>query len=113
MTKQETIKVITLLMFSYPSQDKLKDEETLKGMVSVWTEFFKDDDAKVVLKACQKHIVTSKWFPSIAEIKALVNELVTEAYNQKLEYLSRNRTIKISFTAKKQIGGSGNEIETH
>ena len=113
MTKQETIKVITLLMFSYPSQDKLKEEETLKGMVAVWSECFKDDDVNVVLKACKKHIISSKWFPSIAEIKALIDKLVTDEYNAKLEILSRGLRIEISSVEHKQIGGKENENETH
>ena len=113
MTKQETIKVITLLIMSYPSQDKLKEEETLKGMVAVWSECFKDDDVNVVLKACKKHIISNKWFPSIAEIKALVDELVTNANNTLLEILSRGIKIEISSVEHKQIGGKENENETH
>ena len=69
MTEQETIKVVTIIVMSYPSTDKFKDEATLKGMVAVWKTIFKDDDAKLVEMAVQKHISVSKWPPSIAEVR--------------------------------------------
>ena len=55
MTEQETIKVITLIVMSYPSNDKFKDEDNIKGMVAVWKTIFKDDDVRVVEMAVQKH----------------------------------------------------------
>lgn len=69
MTEQETIKVVTIIVMSYPSSEKFKDETTLKGMVAVWKNIFKDDDAKLVEFAVQKHISVNKWPPSIAEIR--------------------------------------------
>lgn len=69
MTEQETVQIITLIVMSYPSNEKLKDETTLKGMVSVWKVIFKDDDARLVETAVQKHIVSNKWPPSIAEVR--------------------------------------------
>lgn len=69
MTEQETIKVITLIVMSYPSNDKFKDEDNIKGMVAVWKTIFKDDDVRVVEMAVQKHISINKWPPSIAEVR--------------------------------------------
>lgn len=69
MTEAETIKVVTIIVMSYPSSEKFKDETTLKGMVAVWKNIFKDDDAKLVEFAVQKHISVNKWPPSIAEIR--------------------------------------------
>ena len=69
MTESETIKVVTIIVMSYPSSEKFKDETTLKGMVAVWKNIFKDDDAKLVEFAVQKHISVNKWPPSIAEIR--------------------------------------------
>lgn len=69
MTEKETIKVVTLIVMSYPSNDKFKDETTLNGMVAVWKNIFKDDNAKLVEMAVQKHISVNKWPPSIAEIR--------------------------------------------
>lgn len=69
MTEPETIKIVTLIVMSYPSSDKFKDETSLKGMVAVWKTIFKDDNAQLVEMAVQKHISVNKWPPSIAEIR--------------------------------------------
>lgn len=69
MTKQEVIKVVTLIVMSYPASERFKDEATLQGMTSVWTQMFKDDNPRLVELAVQRHIATSKWPPSIAEIR--------------------------------------------
>lgn len=69
MTEKETAKIVTIIVMSYPSNEKFKDETTLKGMVEVWKNIFKDDDAKLVEFAVQKHIASNKWPPSIAEIR--------------------------------------------
>ena len=69
MTEHETIKVVTLIVMSYPSSEKFKDETSLKGMVAVWKTIFKDDNAQLVEMAVQKHISVNKWPPSIAEIR--------------------------------------------
>lgn len=69
MTEQETIKIVTLIVMSYPSSEKFKDETSLKGMVAVWKTIFMDDDARLVEMAVQKHISTNKWPPSIAEVR--------------------------------------------
>lgn len=75
MTEQETIKVVTLIVMSYPSSEKFKDETSLKGMVAVWKTIFKDDNAQLVEMAVQKHISVNKWPPSIAEIREQMIEL--------------------------------------
>lgn len=69
MTEKETVKIITLIVMSYPAVEKLKDENTLKGMIAVWKNIFKDDDARTVEIAVQKHIAVNKWPPSIAEVR--------------------------------------------
>lgn len=69
MTKQEVVKVVTLIVMSYPASERFKDESALQGMTSVWTQMFKDDNPRLVELAIQRHIATSKWPPSIAEIR--------------------------------------------
>lgn len=69
MTKQETVKVVTLIVMAYPAAEKLKDENTITAMVEVWANIFKDDNPRLVELAVQKHIATNKWPPNIAEIR--------------------------------------------
>lgn len=67
MTKKEVIEAITLIVMSYPAS--FKDETTVQAMSEVWYRMFKDDNPKLVALAVQKHISTSKWPPSIAEVR--------------------------------------------
>lgn len=76
MTEKETIKIITLIVMSYPAADKFKDDNTVKAMVGVWSRLFADDDPGIVELAVQRHIVTSKWPPSIAEVREQMATLV-------------------------------------
>lgn len=69
MTERETVKVVTMIVMSYPAAEKFKDENTIKATVNIWKAMFKDDNARLVELAVQKHIATNKWPPSIAEIR--------------------------------------------
>ncbi len=74
MTEQETIKIVTLIVMSYPTTDKF-NENTVKAMVGVWKQMFKDDNPRIVELAVQKHIATNKWVPSVAEIREIIAEI--------------------------------------
>ena len=68
MTEKETLNIIASIVASYPSYEKLNDA-AISGMVKVWQRMFKDDDAKLVGLAVAQHIATSKWPPSVSEIR--------------------------------------------
>lgn len=75
MTKKQTIELFAILVAAYPNFDKFKDEEQVAGMVNVWANIFADDDAAIVGMATKKHIATSKWPPSIAEIRDIMTDI--------------------------------------
>lgn len=66
MTKNEILDVVQVLAMAYP--DKIK-VENIAPMATAWYAYFKDDDARTVNTAVSKHIATSQWLPSIAEIR--------------------------------------------
>lgn len=66
MTKGEILDVVQVLAMAYP--DKLK-AENIAPMATAWFAYFKDDEASVVEAAVAKHVATSQWLPSIAEIR--------------------------------------------
>lgn len=75
MTKTDAAKLIAIVVTAYPNFDKFKDAEAVKATVSLWAMMFSDDDSGLVGLAVQKHIATSKWPPSVAEIRELMLEL--------------------------------------
>ncbi len=76
MTEQETVKIVTLIVMSYPATERFKDENTVKAMVAVWSNIFKDDQYKLVELAVQKHISVNKWPPNIAEIREIMADVM-------------------------------------
>lgn len=95
MTKEETIKLIGIITMAYPNFDKFRDEKHIRSMVSVWADMFSEDDAGLVALAVKEHISTSKWPPSIAEIRELMTRIANpdiippgEAWEVVSKYLS-------------------------
>lgn len=75
MTNAETVKLIGLMVVAYPNYDKFKDEKHVHGTVALWGQMFAEDDFNLVQLALEKHIATSKWPPSIAEIRDLLADI--------------------------------------
>ena len=76
MTREETIKLIGIITMAYPNFDKFRDEKHIRSMVSVWADMFAEDEAGLVALAIKEHISTSKWPPSIAEIRELMTRIL-------------------------------------
>lgn len=72
MTREDTIRVIGVITAAYPNSDKFRDEKLIRSMVAVWSDMFSEDDAGLVALAVKEHISTSKWPPSIAEIREIM-----------------------------------------
>jgi len=75
MTRSDAIKLVGLVVTAYPNSDKFSDSAAIDNTVSLWAEFFTDDDVAVVAMALKKHIAISKWPPSIAEIKEIMLDI--------------------------------------
>ena len=72
MTRDEIIKAVGVIAMAYPAAERFREEKQLRNMVAVWAEFFATDDAGLVMMAIRQHISTSKWPPSIAEIRDIM-----------------------------------------
>ena len=75
MTKADAAKLVAIVVTAYPNYDKFKDEAAVTATVSLWATMFQADDGRIVALALNKHIATSKWPPSVAEIRELMLEL--------------------------------------
>lgn len=70
MTRAETTKIIMFLADNYDSiNEKIKNENRANSIVNMWYSCFEDIDYKLVLRAIQKTIITSKYPPTISEIR--------------------------------------------
>jgi len=67
-------RLIGIIITAYPNIDKYSDE-IIEAMTNTWALMFADDDCKLVTAAVMKHIATSKWAPSIAEIRSIMVDI--------------------------------------
>jgi len=57
---------------------KLYDKEMDKETMMMWLSFFKEENIENFKQAINKHIKTSKYFPTIADIKSNIYDLTHE-----------------------------------
>lgn len=71
MTKQETQKIMAVLVIAYPSFYRGTTDKDLNAAVNLWTEMFADDSYTEVSRAVKALIATKKdtWPPNIGQVK--------------------------------------------
>lgn len=69
MTLQETLAVMKILSVTYPRDAAYNDPAKVANTAEVWTMLLEDLPAPLVLAAVKKHCLTSKFPPTIAEIR--------------------------------------------
>lgn len=89
MNKEEFIKTLT-------GAGKLYDKELDEEAIKIWLSFFKDNTIEEFRQAMKEHIKTSRYFPTIADIKSKIyniknpNETNMELWDKLLEALGRS-----------------------
>lgn len=69
MTRQEAIKIMTILKTAYPNFYKDYSKEELNAAIDLWATMFVDEHPKIVTEAVKALICTHKYPPTIADIK--------------------------------------------
>ena len=117
MTSEEFGQLALLLKASYSGQNFLSDKETIR----VWFELLKDMDFNTCKNAVMRHISTSKFPPTIADIRCVASEnkhindneaeeawvLVYKAIGNSI-YNSVEEYNKLPKLVQKTVGGSEN-----
>lgn len=87
MTREETLGIMAVLKAAYPNFYKEMKRSEAEGIVSLWTEMFKDDPVNVVAMAVKAHIATDKkgFPPHIGAIKDSIVKLKTPDEMTELE----------------------------
>ena len=69
MTRDDVKKIFALMILAYPSMSEITTEK-----IDIWHELLSDIDFEAAEKAVKEHIKTSRFVPTIAEIREAVNE---------------------------------------
>lgn len=89
MNKNEIKAMVFMLNSAYPSQVRPMSETEQRAQLTLWHEMFRDDDSEVVGRAVKRIIGTSRFYPSIADIrKAVLQETLPDLNEQFDELLS-------------------------
>lgn len=81
MTKRDVIGLMAILETAYPNYYAKQTEQKRMEAAALWCELFKDDHAELVAAAVKTIIVgnESPYPPNIAQIKAKMHDLTSEA----------------------------------
>ena len=74
MTLQDITMILSVLNASYPNAFKGQTENEALIMRNLWYSKFKNVSANVMNKAIQTHINQSKYMPTIAEVRDLLDD---------------------------------------
>ena len=80
MTQKEALQLLAVLKAAYPNSYKGMTHKEATGTANVWYMQFADMPADIVAMALNKLIATSKFPPTIAEVKEKITSLHWEAY---------------------------------
>ena len=91
MTKEETTVILAAITAAYPNAYKNMSAEEARAVVTVWAIQFHEMPADIVFMAVNKAIATSKFPPTIAEVKQKISGIYWEAYG----HMNENRFAKL------------------
>lgn len=80
MTKEETLELMAILKAAYPNSYNGMTKQEAIGVVTVWALHFADVPADIVFMALQKAISSSKFPPSINEVKLKLQDVYWDAF---------------------------------
>lgn len=83
MTKKEAVQMLAILKAAYPNSYRGMSKEEATGTINIWAMQFAAMPADIVLMALNKLIASSKFPPTVAEVKDKIGTLHWEAYEQK------------------------------
>lgn len=78
MTREETIKILSILRAAYPSFYKTMTKDEAEGTIQLWSSMFLDEDYRLVSEAVKAHIATDEngYPPVIGQIKKKIRQIM-------------------------------------
>ncbi|NDO45988.1 replicative helicase loader/inhibitor [Clostridium sp. MD294] len=77
MTREEIVQVLAVLKANYSGALKDMTRQEAEGKINIWITMFADTDREIMNLAVQKIIATSKYFPTVAEVREVIAEINT------------------------------------
>lgn len=78
MTRDEALKIITMIKASYPNAYNSFDENDIMLSSTIWAVQFAQTDYNAVYKATNYYLSVGKFPPTIADIKEIINDMLSD-----------------------------------
>ena len=87
MTREETIKILSILKAAYPSFYKAMTKDEAEGTIQLWSSMFVEEDYRLVAEAVKAHIATDEkgYPPVIGVIKKQIRNILQPKEMTELE----------------------------
>lgn len=75
MTREDIVQFLAVLQANYSGALKDITRQEAEGKINLWMTMFADTDKEIMNLAIQKIIATSKYFPTVAEVREVLAEI--------------------------------------
>ena len=99
MNIKETSAIMDVLSIAYPNYYRGLHPDDIKKAIALWTEMFKDNEARMVTAAVKALIATSEstYPPNIGQVKAYIRKIYgSEEMNEMAAWAEVRRAVKRS-----------------
>lgn len=111
MTREETIKLLSVLKAAYPNSYKGMTKDEANGAISVWAMQFSNIPADIVFIAVNKIISSSPFPPAISEVREKLRGLYYEAKSMLDEHEYATKGFKITDDPDEEPAIFGNPLD--
>ncbi len=93
-TKNDVERIIAMLSLAYPSYESHKTPQQICATIDLYHRFLRDVETPILEAAAMQHITSSKWFPSVYELREAALSLVNHGESSAEEaWLEVKKTI--------------------
>lgn len=97
MTRQEALKILTILKTAYPTFYKNYSKEDISAAVNLWATMFADDPAYIVTEAVKSLMCTLKYPPTIADVKEKI-AMIMQSQTQTMTEMEAWQRVKVAIS---------------
>ena len=97
MTRQEALKILTILKTAYPNFYKDYSKEELNAAIDLWATMFAEEHPEIVVEAVKALICTHKYPPTIADVKEKI-AMIMQSQTQTMTEMEAWQRVKVAIS---------------
>lgn len=97
MTRQEALKILTILKTAYPNFYKDYSKEELNAAIDLWATMFSDEPVSIITEAVKSLMCTLEYPPTIADIKEKI-AMIMQSQTQTMTEMEAWQRVKAAIS---------------